>query len=217
MKIQWLLFAAPGVLLGIVLGMGIHTQISEGAGLTYKRFVAMTNLLQQKQDAVSNLQVEITRLKQSPTPAVARQIVRAQQKDLLDARRAAGRTKVSGQGISLWLDDSLLPTQIGVSPDEYILHDQDLLTVVNDLNSAGATAISINGIRLVATSDIHCAGAVISVGGVRTSIPVTILALGNPGNLAASLSGPTGELKLLSLYGIRIRLTQEPHLTVPSY
>lgn len=217
MKIQRLLFAAPGVLLGVVLGMGIHTQISEGAGLTYQRFVAMTNLLQQKQDAVSSLQQEITRLRASPTPAVARQIVREQEQALLAARRAAGRTAVTGQGISLWLDDSLLPTAIGVSPDEYILHDQDLLTVVNDLNSAGATAISINGIRLVATSDIHCAGAVISVGGVRTSIPVTILALGNPSNLAASISGPTGELKLLSLYGIRIRLTPERHLTVPSY
>lgn len=217
MKIQWLLFAAPGLLIGIVLGMGIHTQISEGAGLTYERFVAMTNLLQQKQDEVSALQQEITRLKASPTPAVARQIVSTQEKALLAARRAAGRTQVRGQGVSLWLDDSLLPTQLGVSPDEYILHDQDLLTVVNDLSSAGATAISINGIRLVATSDIHCAGAVISVGGVRTSIPVTILALGNPTNLAASLSGPTGELKLLSLYGIRIRLTPERHLTVPSY
>lgn len=217
MKVHWLLVAAIGVILGVVLGIGVHTQLTLGAGLNYQRFVAMTNLLQQKQDELQSLRAEIMQLRGNPGPDVARSIVRQQQDALHRTLRAAGRTPVEGSGITLWLDDSLWPTALGVSPDEYILHDQDLLTVVNDLNAAGAKAISINGIRLVATSNIHCAGAVVSIGDVRTSIPVTIVAIGNPENLASSLGGPTGELKLLSLYGIRSQLTQQKNLTVPAY
>lgn len=204
-------------MLGIALGVGIHTQMAVGAGLTYQRFVAMANLLQQKEDQVRYLQQEIAQLRSQPGPGVAEQIVRDQRVALSRARRSAGLAPVEGPGITLWLNDSIWPTALGVNPNEYILHDQDLLTVVNDLNAAGAKGISINGIRLTATSSIHCAGAVVSVGDVRTSIPVTIVAVGNPSDLTASLDGATGELRLLSLYGIRSRLTQEQSVTVPAF
>ncbi len=217
MRGYWPLVALIGLLIGVFAGMDLRLQSSVGASLTYRRFVAMTQLLQQQQDEGQSLAMQIAALKRTPVPRVARATLEAEQAALRSAKAAAGRSAVTGQGIRLWLDDSVAPAQIGVNPDEYLIHDQDLLVVINDLNSAGAKAISLNGLRLLATTDVRCAGAVISVGPVRTSIPVTILAVGNPRRLVASLTGPTGELRLLSLYGIRNRLTTLLSVTVPAY
>ncbi len=217
MKGHWPLLALLGLVIGLFVGMDVRTEISEGANLTYRRFVAMTGLLQQQQDQGQRLLAQIRALRATPAPRVAAAALRSERAALRKARAAAGRTAVQGQGVELWLDDSVAPAQIGVNPDEYLIHDQDLLVVINDLNGAGAKAISLNGLRLLATTDVRCAGAVVSVGPVRTSIPVTILAVGNPRRLAASLGGPTGELRLLSLYGIRIRLTALRSVVVPAY
>lgn len=217
MKGHWPLLALLGLVIGLFLGMDLRTGASEQASLSYQRFVAMTGLLQQQQDLGRRLLQEIAALKSAPPHGVAAAALKAQAAALKKARAAAGRTPVRGPGIKLWLNDSIAPAQIGVNPDEYLIHDQDLLVVVNDLRAAGARAISINGLRLLATTDVRCAGAVVSIGPVRTSIPVTILAQGNPNRLAAGLSGPTGELRLLSLYGIRIRLTRMQSLVVPAY
>ncbi len=217
MKGHWPFLALVGLVIGLFLGMDLRAQMSEGANLTYQRFAAMTGLLQQQQDEGQRLTAQIGALKAEPDPRVAAQALKSEQAALHGALAAAGRTAVKGPGIKLWLDDSVEPAQIGVNPDEYLIHDQDLLAVINDLNGAGAKAISLNGLRLLATTDVRCAGAVVSVGPVRTSIPVTILAVGNPRRLAASLGGPTGEIRLLSLYGIRIRLTTMPSVVVPAY
>ena len=217
MKGTWALWALLGLVVGLFLGMDLRAQVSEGTNLTYRRFVAITRLLQQQQDEEAKLRAQLQALRTSPAPTVAASALRAEQAALRTARAAAGRSAVQGPGIELWLNDSIQPAQIGVNPDEYLIHDQDLLAVINDLNSAGAKAISINGLRLLATTDVRCAGAVVSIGPVRTSIPVTILAIGNPSRLAAALGGPTGELRLLSLYGIRNRLTLLHRVVVPAY
>ncbi len=217
MKAYGPLVAIVGIAIGLFLGMELHVQWSLGQNLPYERFVAMAKLLQQREDAHAALTAELRSLRSSPPPTVAAAALKATQGELAAARRAAGLTPYTGAGIVLTLNDSTLPTQFGVDPNEYVLHDQDLIAVINDLNSAGAKAISLNGLRLVATTDVHCAGAVVSVGGVRTSIPVTILAVGKPSALVKSLQGPTGEITLLSLYGIQINLHESRRVTVPAY
>lgn len=217
MRGHWPLLALLGLVIGLFLGMEYKAQSSEGASLTYRRFVAMTGLLQQQQDLGERLRSELAALRAAPRPRVARAALHAEQAALRKALTAAGRTPVQGPGVELWLDDSVEPAQLGVNPDEYLIHDQDLLAVINDLNAAGAKAVSLNGLRLLATTDVRCAGAVVSVGPVRTSIPVTILAVGDPAKLAASLSGPTGEIRLLSLFGIQAHLSELPSIVVPAY
>ncbi len=211
------LVAIVGLIIGLFIGMEVHLQYALGQNLPYERFVAMANLLQQQDDAKARLIAQLQALRTEPAPQVAGQELKAEQRALARARRAAGRTPYKGAGIVLTLNDSTLPTQFGVDPNEYLLHDEDLLAVIDDLNAAGAKAISLNGLRLTATTDVHCAGAVVSVGGVRTSIPVTILAVGRPAALEKALEGPTGELTLLSLYGIQIDLHTSRNVTVPAY
>ena len=77
---------------------------------------------------------------------------------------AAGLVEVEGPGVTVILSDS---TAVNTTGDEanYLIHDNDLLSVVNELRSAGAEAISLNGERLLATSEIRCTGAVVTVNG----------------------------------------------------
>ena len=62
----------------------------------------------------------------------------------------------------------------------YIIHDEDLLRVLNELCAAGAEAISINDQRIVATTEVRCAGPTVSVNNVRSAPPYVIKAIGNP-------------------------------------
>ena len=64
----------------------------------------------------------------------------------------AGTTAVEGAGIEVVLDDSAIPKKANENPNLYIIHDEDLLRVLNELRAAGAEAISLNDQRIVAMS-----------------------------------------------------------------
>lgn len=68
---------------------------------------------------------------------VAREIVRL--------KAFAGDFEMHGKGIKLVLDDSKIASKPGENPNLYIIHDDDLLRVINELRAAGAEAIAING------------------------------------------------------------------------
>lgn len=93
-----------------------------------------------------------------------------------------GLTDVEGQGVIVTLDDS---KTIGSSSfanlvdlNKYVIHDTDILTIVNELKNAGAEAISVNGQRIVTNTVIECDGTVIKVNGVKIGAPFEIKAIG---------------------------------------
>ena len=90
-------------------------------------------------------------------------------------RVLAGLTTVSGSGIVIRLDDS------GLS--QALVHDSYLVEILNVLKSAGAQAISINGERIVPTSEVLCLGPSIRVNGVRLFAPYRISAVGDADQL----------------------------------
>ena len=50
------------------------------------------------------------------------------------------------------IEDSLKPVQSGENPNLYVIHDEDILRIVNELRAGGAEAIAINDQRLIGTS-----------------------------------------------------------------
>jgi len=129
---------------------------------------------------------------------------------------AAGRTDVEGPGVTVILQDS---TQTNVTGDEadYLIHDNDLLSVVNELRSAGAEAISLNGERLLANSEIRCTGAVVTVNGRRYAAPYVIFAIGDPDTLYSALTMRNGVVDVLSQWGISVQVTAIDLLLIPKY
>ena len=123
----------------------------------------------------------------------------------------AGLTDVEGPGVTVVLEDS---TQANVTGDEA---DNDILSVINELRSAGAEAISLNGERILATSEVRCTGAVVTVNGRRYAAPYVIFAIGDPDTLYSALTMRNGVVDILSQWGITVRVTASDQLLIPAY
>jgi len=96
-----------------------------------------------------------------------------------------------------------------------MIHYSNILYIVNDLRSAGAEAISVNGIRVVSTSDIRCAGSIILVNTRRLAPPYTINAIGDPETL--ELYVRSGEYFTLEMAQFPVTLEQSEEIIMPAY
>ena len=97
-----------------------------------------------------------------------------------EANKAAGLSEVTGNGVKIILNDNqtISPNSWYGDPNWLIVHDLDIINVVNELKNAGAEAISINDQRIVSTTAITCSGNVIRVNGEKIGAPFTIKAIG---------------------------------------
>ena len=69
-----------------------------------------------------------------------------------------------------------------------ILHDSDLLVVMNELYSLKATSISLNGKRILPYTYIRCVGSTVIINGEPTTIsPIVIEVLGDYDYLVSGL------------------------------
>ena len=65
------------------------------------------------------------------------------------------------------------------SPDDLVVHQQDIQAVLNALWSAGAEAIQMQDQRIIATSAPRCVGNTLLLNGRTYSPPYTITAIGD--------------------------------------
>ena len=129
----------------------------------------------------------------------------------------AGLTEVVGPGVTITVTDkqsSNTVTSDGVNL--YVVHQEDLLKIINELCDADAEAISLNGERIIATSEIRCAGATVSVNNRRYSAPFVIKAIGNPDNLTGALNMRDGVVDSLSQW-LNINIAKSESVTIPAY
>ena len=131
---------------------------------------------------------------------------------------ALGLTEVTGTGIKIVLQDSNISTVNNpfINASDLLVHDGDLMHVVNELFNAGAEAISINEQRIISTTAIECDGNVIKVNGTKIGAPFEITAIGYPEQLAG-LSRPGGYLEVLESRGIIVSLTKQNSVKIPKY
>lgn len=128
--------------------------------------------------------------------------------EVKEAEKKLGYTDVKGEGIIVTISD-------GEKNIEYY----DILDLVNELNSAGAEAISVNDERIVSTTDItQVELRIILVNTRKISGPYTIKAIGDKKALEAALvikGGYVDRLKIVDGKGIEIK--QEDNIIVPAY
>ena len=129
-----------------------------------------------------------------------------------------GLTDVEGPGIIITLNDGDSSILKGAATN-YIVHDGDLLELVNELKNAGAEAISINGERITSRTGIECVGNVITVNGEKVGAPFSIKAIGLTSKLYGAIARPMGYAELLEGYGVQVRIEQVEKNTIkiPKY
>ena len=139
------------------------------------------------------------------------------QNQIQEGNKIIGTTDVTGPGVIITLSDSKLDPTTVLNPSDLLLHDIDVLSIINELKNTGAEAISINDQRVVSTTSIQCGGAIININGERVGSPFTIKAIGLPENLA-NLDRPQGYLDILrDKYQIGAEPKKSNNISIPKY
>lgn len=129
-------------------------------------------------------------------------------------RIVSGLTDVKGDGVVITLNDAKDPDPESIM--DYIVHDIEIINVVNELRLAGAQAISINDERLLATSELICAGPTIKINNNRYAVPFEIKAIGDPEKLYTALKN-SEIINDLVQYKKQVTVEQKNDIVIPKF
>lgn len=140
------------------------------------------------------------------------------EEELQNLELALGTTDVKGEGVIINLREK---NKDELSDEEYVksIEAEDLYCIVNYLKDAGAEAISINGERVVNTTDIVDIGEkLIKVNSkyLRDNSYV-IKAIGNSSYLESSIFGKGGFAELLMSTGINATIEKSNKVEITKY
>ena len=114
---------------------------------------------------------------------------------------AAGLVAVVGPGISVSMSDAPRDTAgnypAGVDPDDLVVHQQDVQSVVNALWAGGAEAMMIMDQRVLTTSAVRCIGNTLLLQGRTYSPPFVVTAIGDAAAMSSALDVEPGVQLLL--------------------
>ncbi|MFZ5641841.1 MAG: DUF881 domain-containing protein [Bacillota bacterium] len=207
------------IITGMLLALDLKNYFQSTSPVT-RRNQSLVQVIKTQEQKNLELETEIATIRKQledvqKTQASGQGFLGSLQKDLETLKFEAGLAPVTGPGIVVTLDDRKDAGSPNESPDDYVIHFSSLLYVVNDLKTAGAEAISVNEVRLVGTSDIRCAGPIITVDGKNLAPPFEIRAIGNPAYLEQAVRN--GEYSLLELEKFPVTLKIHQDVEIPAY
>lgn len=133
-------------------------------------------------------------------------------------KKILGMTNVKGEGVVITVADNsdveLQNSFSNINMSNYLVHDGNLVAIVNELKSAGAEAISINEQRITNSTAITCAGNVIQVNGEKVGSPFEIKAIGSKDLLYGQLTQNGATLYKLKKYGVITKINKEENIEI---
>ena len=166
-------------------------------------------------DAVRELRSRVAGAQQAASRVTASGTARAD--ELARLGEQAGVTAVRGKGVEVRLSDSTRRIKPEDDAGAYRIHDRDLQLIVNALWAAGAEAVAVNDVRLVATSPIRAAGDTIVVSFRPLSPPYVVRAIG-AGEDAFEKSDVARQFsRWRDVFGLGFRVRSDGDLHVPGF
>ncbi|AIE88150.1 hypothetical protein OP10G_4782 [Fimbriimonas ginsengisoli Gsoil 348] len=141
---------------------------------------------------------------------------------LQEMKSFAGLTEVEGPGVAVTLRDSGKTDtgfggQVATNPDS-VIHDQDVVHVVNELFASGAEAIAVNGHRVAGTTSFRCVGTTILVNDVKIASPIVVRALGDSDTLFGAMNMPGGALSQIRIFDpAMVQVEKVQMMRLPAY
>lgn len=181
--------------------------------------------LYEEQKNIENEQIEITRLRKSLEEQRIKlqsyylddydveDIIHSLKQDLKLYRVFAGQEETEGPGIRILMEDSLQYEE-NQNENNFIIHNSDILQIINDLRGAEAERIAINGAPISWNTKIDCNGPTIKVGNEIFAPPFIIEAIGKPEALENILLDSQGIIQLMRLWDIRISISKQEHILI---
>lgn len=133
------------------------------------------------------------------------------------ANKIIGISEVNGPGVTINLTDSKKDATNVLDPSSLLVHDADVLAIINELKNAGAEAICINDQRIVPTSGIICGGNIIQINGEKVGAPFVIKAIGLPEQLMGALTRQNGYIDILKKASVEVDLKKTNSINIPKY
>jgi uncharacterized protein YlxW (UPF0749 family) len=200
-----------GVLVLAGLLFTTSAQTSRSVPLRAERGDASEVVLAEEQarDERTRQVAALTREVEARTAAEARvdSGVAALQRKISDLAAPLGAAPVRGPGLVVTLDDAPRGTSVraGVTPDDLVVHQQDVQAVVNALWSGGAEAMMLMDQRVISTSAVRCVGNTLLLQGRVYSPPYRITAIGDLVQLRKALAA-SGQVQIYQQYVTELHL-----------
>lgn len=201
---------ALAALLALLLGFAVATQVRQNQvlGLESLRQADLVTILDNATGLSARLDqnardLQVTRdelISGSTSGAAA---LTAAQERLDTLRVLAGTAQAHGPGIRMTISDP----GAKVTPPL-------LLDAIEELRDAGAEAIQVGNVRVVASSYFGQAGSGVEIDGTTVTDPYVVLAIGDPQTLSSAMEIPGGLSENVRQLGASITISQSSELVV---
>ena len=135
----------------------------------------------------------------------------------------AGLTAMRGPGVIITLSESNGPTPAEMDPEVLLIHNDDLLKIVNELWQNEAEAIAIGSAsgrlmeRITNFSPISCSGGACTINDQRMVPPFEIRAIGDAELLKGVLEIRGGYIEKLRAFNINVVVQISDAVEIPAY
>jgi uncharacterized protein YlxW (UPF0749 family) len=216
---------AVAALAGLLVVASAFT--AAGTDLRGGRAVDTRDLVARSAQRVALQEAEVAALRQQVSDLTAEQgtgpALEASQRETAQLAPAAGLTPVVGPGLTVTLDDAQADAEDlpgDPSPDDLVVHQQDVQAVVNALWRGGASAVQVMDQRIVSTSAVRCVGNTLILQGRVYSPPFQVSAVGDVAALGQALDDdPTVALyrEYVDLYGLGWAVEESASVRIPPF
>lgn len=184
---------SPLVILLIGSLLVISAEHSKGTDLRPGRYTDLASLVSSEAEEYESLRQRVSELNDdiaTLTDSIDDSEVSRYQRRIAELEDPAGLVPHTGEGLTVTLSDA--PEDVinasSVPLGFLVVHQQDIQAVVNAMWQAGASAVTIQGQRVVSTTGIKCEGNAVQLQGVPYSQPYVISAVGDQGALLDSIA-----------------------------
>ena len=153
-------------------------------------------------------------IEEKSSPAYQDELKRSLQNELKELKILSGEYDIKGEGIVIMIDDSkdedYKNTNLG------IIHDIDIMIILNELKAAGVDAISINDVRVMGDSEIKCMGPTVKVDGHSKATPFIIKAVGDMEMIYNIMNDKNSYINLLeTTYYMDVKVEKNKNIIIP--
>ncbi|GAA1436342.1 DUF881 domain-containing protein [Mycobacterium cookii] len=176
--------ATPVVVLLSGVLFAVSAEQSDGLDLRGGRLTDLASVVRAERDETGDLTERVAALN-AEVEALSTQLgdrsVGRVQDEIATLVDPAGLTEKTGAAVQVTLDDATIEARGAYegNPNDLVVHQQDIQAVANAMWSAGATAVTIQGQRLISTTGIKCEGSQVTLHGLPYSPPYVIVGIGD--------------------------------------
>ncbi len=213
-----IMFGLISTVLGILISMSIREKAEIMSPMSIEKIENYNRELNVVENQINVDKEIISHIKSSieekSSPAYQDELKRSLQNELKELKILSGEYDIKGEGIVIMIDDSknedYKNTNLG------IIHDIDIMIILNELKAAGVDAISINDVRVMGDSEIKCMGPTVKVDGHSKATPFIIKAVGDMEMIYNIMSDKNSYINLLeTTYYMDVKVDKNKNIIIP--